>query len=146
MEDQRWDEGGPKLRDALVWAQSQSMDRVSVTCLGLQSLARIVLDVEEERMARWWRNKKQVLLSHASAHALAARERGEKFANKGSMGMQWRLWRTVAKQQRELRLEPVEIECRTGPGPGKGLCVDPVVDGRSDWTIWKNQSPMGFIC
>jgi hypothetical protein len=63
------------------------MDRLHDVCLALQSLA---LEVKEENGAQVEKQDAgSVLLSHASAHALAAaRGRGENAASKGVMGLE----------------------------------------------------------
>ena len=83
---QRWGEGGPKLRDQR--AEKVKAWTAPSTCLALQSLA---LEGKEENGAQVEKQEAgPVLLSHASAHALAARGRGENVASKGGDGT-WRL-------------------------------------------------------
>lgn len=86
-------------------------------------------------MARRWRSKTQVRCSRYRRLHRHRVGRGENVAGKGAMGL-----------ERDGELPGTGGDQNPGTAPGMGLCVDPVADGPSDWTIWKNpvanQSPV----
>ena len=144
MEDQRWDEGGPKLRDAMYGMGAKSKHGPCIRDLSCPSKPG-AYRVKTWRKREWRAGGETRSRCSCRMHQHTLWQRVKRRKDRQQRGNE------SVKETLGDRAEGApagtsgDQNAGLGPGPGKGLCVDPVVDGRSDWTIWKNPVANQFL-